>query len=225
MSSKRAVAAIAKQPAAAGSIRGLARPVGAVDQQDVLAAVVVDVEEGGAGTQRLGQVLLPERAVVVRETTGPRRFVMSTRRTHGRLAPRRAASSQGANDGRPAAATRARVIPAGRVPSSTAKSTSSAVLCTPRALIRLARCTATVLTLRSSITRDLLVRLAVGDQLQHLFLTLREPIVRVGRSCRTIRSESHGSGRCDSSGARYCSPAATARTARVRSFSIAFFRM
>src|SRR4029079_16410617 len=58
------VTAIPKESAAAGRFR-LARPVGAIDQQQVLTAVVVDVEEGGPGTQRLWKVLLPEGAVVV----------------------------------------------------------------------------------------------------------------------------------------------------------------
>ncbi len=50
----------------------LARPVRAVDEEQVLLPVVVEVEERRAGAQRLGEVLLSERAVVVREVHASR---------------------------------------------------------------------------------------------------------------------------------------------------------
>ena len=43
----------------------VASPVHRVDEENVLPAVVVDVEEGAAGPQRFGQVFLAERAAVV----------------------------------------------------------------------------------------------------------------------------------------------------------------
>ena len=65
---ERAVAGVAKELGAAAPTR-LAGPVGAVDQKHVLPAVVVEVDKRRAGAERLGQVLLPERAVVVGEAT------------------------------------------------------------------------------------------------------------------------------------------------------------
>ena len=47
-------------------------PVRRVDEEDVLPSVVVDVDERGAGAQRLGQVLLAERAAVVAEVDASR---------------------------------------------------------------------------------------------------------------------------------------------------------
>src|SRR5207237_8219539 len=43
----------------------VAGPVHRVDEEDVLPAVVVDVEKGAAGPERFRQVLLAERAAVV----------------------------------------------------------------------------------------------------------------------------------------------------------------
>ena len=67
-----------------------ARPVRRVDQQEVLPAVVVVVEKRAAGSQRLGQVLLPERAVVVGEAdAGGRGDVGERQRRRDRACPTR----------------------------------------------------------------------------------------------------------------------------------------
>ena len=47
-------------------------PVGAVDEQDVLPAVAIVVEEGAAGAQSLGQKLAAEGAAVVLEVEAGR---------------------------------------------------------------------------------------------------------------------------------------------------------
>src|SRR5260370_21078292 len=50
------------QRAAAAPVAG---PVHSVDQQDVLPSVVIVVEKGAPGAERLGQVLFAERAAIV----------------------------------------------------------------------------------------------------------------------------------------------------------------
>jgi len=81
----------------------LSGPGGAVDEQDVLASVVVEVEERGAGAQRLGQVLLAEGAVVVGEgDAGRLRHVDEAEgerflRAHGRVNARE--DQRGGEDG------------------------------------------------------------------------------------------------------------------------------
>ena len=63
---ERAVAVVAIEPQRR-SLRRVARPVHAVDQQDVLPAVGVVVEKRAAGAQRLGQELAAVGAAVVAE--------------------------------------------------------------------------------------------------------------------------------------------------------------
>src|SRR4029453_2546933 len=179
------------------------------------------VEERGARSQRFREVFLAERAVVVRE--GEARLLRDVDEANDGCLRRRQTRPQ--RHRRQQEHRHTRAGHSGRTsPFFTAKSTSSAVLCTPSALIRFARCTATVLTLRSSMTAISLFDL---------------PCAMSGSTCvsRCVM-RSYGSvdfskdpvwmariSTLDSSGARYCSPPATARTARVRSFSIAFFRM
>ena len=51
----------------------MARPVHAVDQQNVEPAVAIVIEEGAAGAHGFGQILRAERAAVVAEVDAGRR--------------------------------------------------------------------------------------------------------------------------------------------------------
>src|SRR5690606_2853246 len=132
---------------AAAPLRRLARPARAVHEQQVLIAVAVEVEERRAGAERLGQVLPAERAVVVDEVDAG--LARDVGQPDGDGLP--GGEGRRGQDDR-AAENSKRAHSGSTSPFRTANSTSSAVLWTPSADIRFARCTATVLTLRSSIT-------------------------------------------------------------------------
>ena len=130
------------------SAGGGSGPVGAVGQNDVLPAVVVDVHECGAGAKRFRQILSSRRSGVVREMKARRRRDVRQLETRGRRILR-----TGGRDERREQQTggRPHVHGVSTSPFLTASSTSSAVLCTPSAFIRFVRCTETVFTLSPRI--------------------------------------------------------------------------
>ena len=192
-------------------------------------AVVVGVEDDHAGPERLGQVLPAERAVEVLEgQTGGGRDVYEAEACGGRatacagsLQPPRTTASAASTD-MPASD---RPYHCGSTrPFLTANSTSSAALCTSSVAHQVAAMHGDGVHAQAEQHGDLLVRFAVRDQLQDLLLAcaqLRERIVVRGRrAVGALRLAQPAI-----SALRNCPPAATARTARVRSVSIAFFRM
>src|SRR5258708_24159607 len=140
--------AIVVVEAQGGAALFVARPVHAVDEDDVLPAVVIVIQKRAAGTQRFGQIFAAERAAVCLEIDAGRRSHFDKAQRKRGLGIR----------GRPACRQKKRTarkeIPAGHGiwtrPLRTAYRTNSAVRWMPSASIRLARCTETVFTLRSS---------------------------------------------------------------------------